>query len=312
VDIIHDSLVSCIGTTPIVALDRLFPQDDVEVLAKLEFLNPGGSVKDRPARYIIERGLASGEITSETTLVESTSGNMGVALAMVAKIHGIRFIAVVDPNVVQANLAIIRYLGARVEMVTEHDQNGGYLGTRIARVHELLREEPGALWINQYENSLNRDSHYYGTGEEIVSSLDRPVDCLVVAVSTTGTIMGVARRLRRAYPKMRVVAVDSIGSIIFGGPPTTRRFPGIGSSRRPGLLNFAEIDRVVHVSEEEMVKGCRDLLREEAILAGASSGSVIAGIRRLLPVLPTPVRVMTLLPDRGERYLDSVYLDAGV
>ena len=304
---IHDSIMSCVGATPIVALRRLFPDDGAQVFAKLEFLNPGGSIKDRPARYIIGQGLASGAITPESVLVESTSGNLGVALAMMAKTHSLRFIAVVDPNITPANLAIIGHLGAQIEMVTKRDPSGGYLETRLERVQQLLQEDPCAVWINQYANRLNQESHFFGTGEEIVSALDAPVDCLVNAVSTGGTIMGTAQRLRQAFPELRVVAVDAIGSAIFGGPSSPRSLPGIGSSRRPGLLDVAGIDRVVYVSEEESIQACRELLREEAILAGASSGSVIAGIQKLIPILPRPTRIVTVLPDRGERYLDSVY-----
>lgn len=305
---IRDSIMDCVGSTPMITLRRLFPDPDLRVLAKLEFLNPGGSVKDRPARHIVEHGLASGAITREHHLVESTSGNFGVALAMAARLHSLRFTAVVDPDISPTNLAIIRQLGATVDMVSDDGTEGGHLMARLDRVRRILDADPRALWVNQYANRLNLDAHFHTTGTEIAAEVDGPIDCLVLAVSTAGTIMGTARRLRQDHPNLRVVAVDVVGSVLFGGPPSPRRLPGIGAGRRPELLDLPEIDRVVHVTEQETIGGCRDLLGTEAVLAGASSGSIVAAIGKLLPVLPRPACVVTLLPDRGERYLDSVYL----
>lgn len=306
---VHDSVVSCVGRTPLVYLRRLFPEPGLDVIAKLELLNPGGSVKDRPARFIVEQGLQDGTIGAGTHLIESTSGNLGIALAMVARVYGLGFTAVVDPKISPTNLRILQQFGARIEMVHEPDAAGGYLHTRIRRVHELLQAIPNSVWINQYANQRNWQSHYYGEGSEILADLDGPVDCLVLGVSTTGTILGIARRLREAFPRLRVVAVDAVGSVIFGTPPGPRALPGIGASRVPELFSPAEIDTVIHVDDWESVQACRDLLAREGIFAGGSSGSVIAAIRKLLPTLPRPCRVLTLLPDRGERYLDLVYDD---
>ena len=309
---IHDSIISCVGTTPLVRLRRLFPQDGVDVIAKLEFLNPGGSVKDRPAKFIVEKGLQDGTITSETHLIESTSGNLGIALAMMARIYKLSFTCVVDPKISPTNLQILRQLGANIDMVQEPDDQGGYLKTRIQRVHQLRKVIPHCLWINQYANQLNWQAHYNGIGGEIIENLDGNIDCLVIAVSTTGTILGVARRLREKFPKLRVVAVDAAGSVIFGANPGVRDLPGIGSSRVPELLNKAEIDEVVYVNDLESMQGCRELVTKEGIFAGGSSGSVVAAIQKLLPNFPQSYRVLTLFPDRGERYLDLVYDDAWV
>ena len=309
---VHESVVSCIGKTPLVYLRRLFAQPGLEVLAKLELLNPGGSAKDRPARFIIEQGLLDGTITAHTHLIESTSGNLGIALAMVARVYGLTLTCVVDPAISPTNLRMLQQLGAQIEMVTQVDDQGGYLKTRLQRVHELCRTLPQALWINQYANQRNWQAHAFGSGDEIVAELDAPIDCLVVAVSTTGTILGVARRLRQEFPKLRVVAVDAVGSVIFGAPPQPRKIPGLGSSIVPPLLSCDEIDEVVYVGDRESVQGCRDLVAAEGLLAGGSSGSVIAAITKLQPTFPRPYRVLTILPDRGERYLDLVYDDEWV
>ncbi|HEX6292699.1 MAG TPA: 2,3-diaminopropionate biosynthesis protein SbnA [Herpetosiphonaceae bacterium] len=309
---VHESVVSCVGKTPLVYLRRLFAQPGLEVLAKLELLNPGGSSKDRPARFIIEQGLQDGTISAHTHLIESTSGNLGIALAMVARVYRLRLTCVVDPTISPINLRLLQQLGAQIEMVDQADDQGGYLKTRLQRVQTLCQTLPHALWINQYANQRNWQAHADGTGNEIIAELDAPIDCLVVAVSTTGTILGVARRLRQAFPTLRVVAVDAVGSVIFGGPPRSRKIPGIGSSIVPELLDRAEIDEVVYVSDREAAHGCRELVDAEGILAGGSSGSTIAAILKLAPGFPRPYRVLTILPDRGERYLDLVYSDEWV
>jgi 2,3-diaminopropionate biosynthesis protein SbnA len=309
---IHESFISCIGKTPLVYLRRLFPQPDLDVIVKLELLNPGGSIKDRPARFIVEQGLRDGTIHPGTHLIESSSGNFGIALAMIARIHGLKFTCVVDPKISPTNLRILEQLQARIEMVEEPDDQGGYLKTRIRRVQELLDQIPNSQWINQYANPLNYQTHYENTAKEILEDLDQPIDCLVAAVSTTGTILGVARRLRQAFPRLRVIAVDAQGSIIFGGLPGPREIPGIGSSRVPELLSADEIDEVVYVNDWEAAQACRDIITHEGILAGGSSGSVIAGIQKLLPTFPAGYRVLSILPDRGERYLSTVYDDEWV
>ncbi|HSL06384.1 MAG TPA: 2,3-diaminopropionate biosynthesis protein SbnA [Pseudonocardiaceae bacterium] len=306
---IRDSVLGCVGNTPLVALNRLFPEAGIEVIAKLELMNPGGSMKDRPARHIIEAGLANGDIPPGAHLIESSSGNFGIALAIAARLHGLTFTCVVDPKTTTANIQIMRQLGARVEVVTDPDEMGGYLHTRIRRVRELLAHAPNGVWINQYANARNWESYYHGTGRELATELVRPPDYLFAAVSTTGSILGCARRLRERFADLRVVAVDAEGSIIFGAPPGPRHIPGIGSSRVPELFTPAEIDDVVHVGDAEATRACRRLLTTEGIFAGGSSGAVVAAIARTLPTLPRPCRVVAIFPDRGDRYLDMVYDD---
>jgi 2,3-diaminopropionate biosynthesis protein SbnA len=304
---VSNSVLDCVGYTPLVRLNRLFGKSGIEVLAKLELMNPGGSMKDRPARYIIEQGLRDGTITKDTHIIESTSGNLGVGLSIAAKIYGLKFTCVVDPKITTTNLNILKQLGTHIDMILEPDEQGGYLISRIKRVKELVRETPNAYWINQYANELNWKAHYYGAGSEIVEQTDAPIDYLVSACSTTGSILGFSRRIREEYPNVKVIAVDAVGSVIFGGPPGKRELPGIGASRVPELLSPDEIDEVIHINDLESVRGCQDLLKSEGIFAGGSSGSLIAAIQKLIPTIPPGSRIVTVLPDRGERYLDSVY-----
>ncbi|SFI14981.1 cysteine synthase A [Collimonas sp. OK307] len=306
---VHHSILNSIGDTPIIRLSRLFNDPHCEVLAKLEMANPGGSVKDRPARYIVERGLADGSIQPNAHIVESSSGNLAIALAMVCRIHGLSFTAVVDPKISPTNLHIIRSYGGKVDIVTEKDSQGGYLETRIKRVKHLLHEQPNRVWINQYANERNWQSHYHGEGEEILRQLDRPADYLVLGVSTSGTLHGIARRLREAWPNLKIIAVDAVGSVLFGTPPYPRDLPGIGASRVPELLQRDEITQVIHIDDYQSAIACRQLVAREGIFAGGSSGSVIAAIQHLAAGLPRPARILTILPDRGDRYLDTVYDD---
>lgn len=301
------SIANCIGNTPIVRLSRIFGNQDVRVYAKLELLNPGGSVKDRPAKFIIEQGLRDGSIPKGAHLIESTSGNLGVALAMMSRVHDLQLTCVVDPNISKTNLEIMRLYGAHIEMVTERDACGGYLETRIARVKSLLQEKQKGVWINQYANVRNWQSHYHGEGEEFLKQLPERPDYLVMGVSTSGTILGIARRLREVYPELKVIGVDALGSMLFGNKPGTRFLPGIGASRVPELLAKEEIDDVIYASDLESCESCLDLVKDEGIFAGGSSGSVVAAIKKFIPHIPKGSCIATLFPDRGDRYMDLVY-----
>jgi N-(2-amino-2-carboxyethyl)-L-glutamate synthase len=282
----------------------------VQVLAKLELMNPGGSMKDRSARHIVGSGVADGSIPLGSRLVESSSGNFGVAVAMAARLHGLAFTCVVDPHASPANVTIMRGLGADVETVDEPDGAGGYLHTRLARVHEILATTPDTVWINQYANDRNWLAHYHGAGAEIADALIVPPTHLVGAVSTCGSLLGCARRLREAGEPLEVVAADAVGSVIFGGPGGRRELPGLGSSRVPELHSPAEVDRVEAVDDATAAEACRELLATEAIFAGGSTGAVVTAVRRLVEDVAPPARIVAIFPDRGDRYLDRVWYDA--
>jgi 2,3-diaminopropionate biosynthesis protein SbnA len=306
----YDSILSVIGNTPLVRLSRIFPEAGFRLFAKLEALNPGGSIKDRPALEILEHALRSGTIGSKTVVIESSSGNMGIGLAQACRYHGLRFICVVDPKTAAQNLRILRAYGAEIDYVSEPDPaTGEFLQARIQRVQTLLGQLADAFWPNQYANPENSGSHYRTTMREVVGQLGRGIDFLFVATSTCGTIRGCGEYIRDRGLKTRVIAVDALGSLIFSDQQAKRFIPGLGAGLRPPLCDPSLIHDVLLVSDLDCVSGCRRLLAREAILAGGSSGAVVAAVDRYRERIPPGATCVIVLPDRGERYLDTVYND---
>lgn len=298
-----------------VRLARLFEDCGIEVFGKLEALNPGGSIKDRPAYRIITHALAAGAITQDTTIVESSSGNFAIGLAQVCGYLGLRLICVVDIKTTAQNIRIIEAYGARVDLVSKPDPvSGEYLMARLNRVRQILDSVPSGFWPNQYANADNSGSHHDSTMPEIVASLGTDIDYVVLATSTCGTLRGCADFVRSHGMKTKIVAVDAMGSVIFGRPSGKRLLPGHGAGIVPTLFKPDLADIVVHVSDLDCVLGCRRLVQQEAILAGASSGGIVSAIERLAGegIIPVGARCAAILADRGERYLDTVYSDSWV
>ncbi|MEU6056653.1 2,3-diaminopropionate biosynthesis protein SbnA [Streptomyces sp. NPDC047097] len=310
-------ILATIGATPLVALDRLFPPERFRVYAKCERFNPGGSIKDRAARSMIEHALSTGELVpGVSTVVESTSGNLGVALAQLCNFHRLRLICVTDPRTAPQNTAIMRAYGAAVEVVDRDPESGEYLPSRIRRVRELLRSVPGAYWPDQYGNEHNARAHHH-TMREIHEALPGAPDYLFVAAGTTGTLRGCAEYIAAEGLPTRVVAVDAVGSVIFGPPEPWERghhrtIPGHGAAVVPPLLRTGLADRVVKMTDLDCVRGCRSLLAEESILAGGSSGAVTAALLDAAPGITQGATCVAILPDGGDRYLDTIYSDSWV
>lgn len=305
-----DGILSTVGRTPLVRLRRFLTRPEIELFAKLELLNPGGSIKDRTALAILEEALRAGAVQPGSVVVESSSGNMGIGLAQACRFHGLRFICVVDPKTTRQHVQILKAYGAEVDTVLQPDPaTGEWLQARLARVQTLLRTTPGAFWPNQYSNPMNPAVHARETMREIAEALDGRVDLLFVATSTCGTIRGCADCIRELKLGTRLVAVDAMGSRIFSDLPAPRSIPGIGAGFRPSFCDDLGTVEVVHVSDLDCVDGCRKLVRTEAILAGGSSGGVLTAVERVASTLPAGSRCVAILPDRGERYLETVYCD---
>lgn len=310
----REGILAVIGNTPLVRLKKLFAGADLRLFAKLESFNPGGSSKDRPALAILESGILSGAIGPDTVIMESSSGNMGIGLAQACRYHGLRFICVVDPKSLLVNVKLMKVYGGEVDLITVPDEvSGEFLQARIDRVHVLMREIPNSFWPNQYANPDNAASHYRTTMAEIAIALDFKIDFLFVGTSTCGTISGCTQYVRDHGLKTRIVAVDAAGSRIFGDqPPTRRLLPGLGAAIRPPLCDLGLVDEVVYVTDVESIVGCRRLVRREAILAGGSSGGVLAAVDKFRVRMPAGATCVAILPDRGERYLETIYNDSWV
>ncbi len=310
----YDSILSAIGNTPLVKLERVFDDLQFNLYAKLEGFNPGGSSKDRPAIKIIRRAIELGAIVpGETVVIESSSGNMGIGLAQACSYYGVRFICVVDRKTTMQNIRLLEAYGAEVELVSEPDPvTGEYLQARIDRVKNLLFSIPGSFWPNQYANLDNPHAHHQ-TMREIATQLNNQIDYLFCATSTCGTIRGCTEYIRDHRLNTKTYGVDAVGSVIFGGQKKTKRLiPGHGAAVRPSLFQTTIADDCIHVTDIDCVVYCHQLVRREAILAGGSSGAVIAAVGRVKDLIPEGANCVAILADRGERYLDTIYSNAWV
>ncbi len=304
---ISENILDNVGNTPMVRID-IGEFRHVHLYSKLEFYNPTGSVKDRAASFILKKLLDLKEINKDTTMIESSSGNFGVALSAYCRKNGLKFICVVDPCISPINEMLIRSAGAIVIKVETPDENGGYLLTRIRKVNALREEIDNSYWVNQYANPYNAEAYTVTLAEEICASLDR-LDYLFLGISSGGTITGVSRKIKEKFPGVKVIGVDIVGSVIFGHPPKKRYIPGIGSSMVPEILKQARIDDVVMMDEISTIKMCHELLERYNIFAGGSSGSTYGAVKKYFAgkAIDSDVSVATIFPDRGERYIDTVY-----
>jgi N-(2-amino-2-carboxyethyl)-L-glutamate synthase len=308
--------VNVLGTlqpfvSPMVKLNRLFDACDVEVYAKLDLLQLAGSTKERTANGLLEELLGSGRLQSGGMIVESTSGNLGIALARQCVVRGIRFTAVVDENANPLALELMKAYGATVNRV-QTPSDGNKLAARRRRVSDLLEKHPGSVTTNQYGSLANPRAHFDTTMPEIIAGSGGNLDYLFVATSTTGTLLGCQQYVRAHGLDTKIVAVDSVGSVLFGGTPGIRRLPGLGAGVVPELASSAEPDLVFQIEEIDMVRGCRRLAHREGILAGASTGAIVAAMGAVLPSLDAGSRVAFMVHDTGVPYLQTVYNDGWV
>ncbi len=300
-------ILSTIGNTPLIGLNRIFPDLHFNLHAKLEMLNPGGSIKDRTAMSLLREAWEQGLIDSASTVVESSSGNLGIGIAQFCAWMRLRFICVVDSRTTRTNLKVMQAYGAEIEPVRDCDAPGGdLLSARIERVKSLCAAIPRSFWPNQYANPANARAHLV-TMREIYEGLDGEVDYVFAATSTCGTLRGCSEYVAAHCGGTKIVAVDAAGSVIFGGPAGPRLIPGHGASRVPELYRPGLEYRHVAVTDLDCVIGCYRLLRREAIFAGGSSGGVVSAIAAMRDQIPAGVNCVAILCDRGERYLDTVY-----
>ena len=273
---------------------------------KCEGFNFAGSIKLKAATEMVETAERDGVLRPGSILVESSSGNLGVALSVLAASRGYRFLCVTDSRCNLSARRLMEALGSQVHIVAEPDPVGGLLGARIDYVRALCASDDRYVWLNQYTNPGNWRAHYRTTAPAIARQFPG-LDVLFVGAGTTGTLMGCARWFWDWHRRVRVVAVDSVGSVTFGGPPGRRMIPGLGSGVRPAMLDTSYIDDVVLVEEADTVRACHRLARA-GFLLGGSTGTVVSGAVDWLRRHATrDLTAVAIAPDLGERYLDTVY-----
>jgi cysteine synthase A len=284
----------------------LRPIFDQPLFLKCEGFNFAGSIKLKAASEMVAAAERDGVLAPDSVLVESSSGNLGVALSMIAASKGYRFLCVTDARCNLSARRLMEALGSHVHLVTEPNGTGGLLGARIAYVRSLCAADPRYVWLNQYTNPGNWTAHYRSTAPAIAHQFPE-LDVLFVGTGTTGTLMGCARFFREWHRRVRVVAVDAVGSVSFGDTPRRRMIPGVGMSFRPPLLDTSYVDDVIHVEEAAAIRACHRLAHS-GFLFGGSTGTVVSGAMAWLHEHGAAgATAVAIAPDLGERYLDTVY-----
>ncbi|MCF6312011.1 MAG: pyridoxal-phosphate dependent enzyme [Verrucomicrobiales bacterium] len=303
----NESEISAIGDTPNRRIRLLIGGRYRDVHLKLEGHNPGGSVKDRTAFSLLKSLEVTGQLREGGRLIESSSGNLAISLAMLARDRGYQFTAVIDPSVTAENMRRLQALGAETRIVESPDQTGGYLLNRLALVRKLLVEDPGLVWTNQYSNAANPEAHYLGTAPEIQRQMANKVDAVFVAVSTGGTLAGIGRFFRETSPDTRIIAVDVRGSAALGGSLGVRKVTGIGSGRRSEFVSPEQYDEILYVGDCEAFAFCRTLNDATGIKVGGSSGAVLAACSQYLQTHDKVERVVCICADCGEHYASTIF-----
>ncbi|MFC5702385.1 cysteine synthase family protein [Cohnella faecalis] len=303
------TILDTIGHTPLIRIPNTNKANEGQVLLKYERYNPGGSIKDRAAIYIVEEAERRGLLKPGGAIIESSSGNFGISLAMIGAAKGYRVIILVDPKTTSANLALLKGFGAEVIVVTEQDDSGSYHKTRISLANKLAREIENSYRPDQCFNLLNSEAHYNSTAREIVDSCSNKIAAFVTAVSTGGQLGGISKYLKRVAPNVQIIGVDAVGSAIFGGRSDSYRIPGIGLSWTPLNLNMEYVDCAYKITDEQAFLAARAFARHEGILMGPSSGACALVALKMAQELAPDQCIVCMVSDGGERYIPTLFND---
>ncbi|HKI00156.1 MAG TPA: cysteine synthase A [Candidatus Sulfotelmatobacter sp.] len=305
---VADDITQLVGETPMLQLKRLVPAGSAEVFAKLEYLNPGGSLKDRAAIGIIRRAEQEGKLKRGGTIVEATAGNTGIGLALIGVNRGYKVKLFVPENFSQEKVTIMRALGAEVTRTPDAEGMQG----AIRRAKELAATDRNAFLAAQFENPANPDFHYETTAREIFEQMDGRVDAVALGCGTCGTFTGVARYLKERVPGALAFAVETQGSVLGGGPPGPHKVEGIGNTFIPVTFDASVCDEVMKVTDDEAFAMVKALAAQEGVLAGSSGGAAVFAALKIAKRLGAGKRVVTIVPDSAERYLSKKIFEGGV
>ena len=310
-----NNIIECIGNTPLVKLNHVVSAIHGEVFAKLEFLNPMGSSKDRIARYMIEKAEKEGKIKKGDLIIENSSGNTAMGLALIAIQKGYRLKVIVRDRISREKLDQLKVLGVEIHMV-DSSLPPASPDSYNNITPRLARETPNCFFPDQHNNRNNNEAHYRGTGPEIWEQMQGKIDYFVAGIGTGGTIGGTARYLKEKDPNIQVIAIDPVGSIFYEYfhhkkmvPPAPYLLEGLGDEFLIHCADFSVIDDMLQVTDKEAFLTARELARREGILAGGSSGAALWGVRQLAQRINRPVRIVTVFPDGASRYLSTIYND---
>jgi cysteine synthase len=305
---VADDITELVGETPMLQFTRLVPAGAADVFAKLEYLNPGGSVKDRAAIGIIKRAEAEGKLRPGGTIVEATAGNTGIGLALIGVKRGYKVSLFVPEKFSEEKVMIMRALGAEVVRTPEDEGMSG----AISRANELVASTPGAFMAGQFENPANPDYHYETTAREIFEQMEGQIDAIAIGSGTAGTFTGVARYVKEHLPQVYAAVVETQGSVLGGGKPGPHKVEGIGASFIPKNFDRLVCDEVMMVTDEQAFGMVKRLAAEEGVLSGSSGGAAVYAALELARRLGAGKRVVTIIPDSAERYLSKKIFEGGI
>jgi len=305
---ISDYISSLVGETPMLHMRKLAPAGSADIFAKLEYLNPGGSVKDRAAIGLIARAEKEGKLKPGGTVIEATAGNTGIGLALIGVNRGYKVRLFVPEKFSEEKVIIMRALGAEVTRTPEAEGMQG----AIQRAKDLLASSPEAFMAAQFDNPANTDYHYETTAREIFEQMDGRIDAITVGCGTAGTFTGIARFLKERIAQVYAVAVETQGSILGGGKPGPHKVEGIGNNFIPGNFDRTVCDEVLMVNDEQAFGMVKELAAREGVLGGSSAGANAYAAVEIAKRLGAGKRVVTLIPDSAERYLSKKIFEGGV
>lgn len=304
---VAENITELVGQTPLLHFQRIVPEGAADVFAKLEYLNPGGSIKDRAAIGIIERAEAEGRLKPGDTILEASAGNTGIGLALIGINKGYRVIVCVPEKFAEEKVKIMRALGA--EVIRTPDAEG--MQGAIRKIKELSATIPSSFMALQFENPANPAFHHDTTAAEIYQQMQGRIDAVVVGVGTGGTFSGVARYMKEKQPAIHCVAVETEGSVLQGGKPGPHKVEGIGSSFVPGTFHRDVCDEIIMVSDKDAFATVAQLARLEGVLGGSSAGANVFAALQVARSLGKGKRVITVIPDSAERYLSKNIFEGG-